>query len=254
MPEGRVGGMSAVSGDLPLDDEQVTRLADILAGRVAERVLDLLTSGVPRLPSPRSPSDGGRGCGAEAVLRRCGDFWTVGFAGSVTELGHRRGFEHLSRLLACPGTPIHVLALTVPPAPGDTQPASRFDAEVPLRREGGLGPVLDGQAKAAYRRRLADLAEELDEARETGNGRFDGILAERDLLVAELARAVGLYGRDRPAGHPAERARVAVTKALRSAIRHVGQHHPACADHLASSVRTGTFCCYSAPGAPTWRL
>lgn len=253
MPEGRAGRTTVNRGDLHLDEEQVAWFADVLAGRVAQRVVELM-SAAPRLPAPRSPSDPGGVLGNEAVLRRCGDFWTVGYAGSVTELGHRRGFEHLSRLLACPGTPIHVLELTSPPAPRDTKPASLLDAEAPVRREGGLGPVLDARAKAAYRRRLADLATELDDARAARNGRYDAILVEREQLVAELSRAVGLHGRDRPAGHPAERARVAVTKSLRSAIRHVGQHHQVCADHLASSVRTGTFCCYSAPGAPAWSL
>jgi hypothetical protein len=75
-----------------------------------------------------------------------------------------------------------------------------------------------------------------------------------DFLVAELAAAVGLAGRDRPAGSSTERARVNVTRAIRSALGRIRAHSPTVADHLDSAVRTGTFCCYSPdPRAPiTW--
>jgi hypothetical protein len=52
---------------------------------------------------------------------------------------------------------------------------------------------LDATAKAAYRARLTELGAELEEA-EAGNdpARATRARAERDFLVAELARAVGL--------------------------------------------------------------
>jgi hypothetical protein len=77
-----------------------------------------------------------------------------------------------------------------------------------------------------------------------------------DALTQQLAAAVGLSGRDRVAGSSTERARVSVTKAIRSAIRRIAEREPALGDHLARHIRTGTYCAYASdPIQPiTWRL
>jgi hypothetical protein len=61
------------------------------------------------------------------------------------------------------------------------------------------------QAKAAYRKRLDDLrGEELDEAQGWSDPEGAAKLSkETDFLTHELARAVGLRGRDRRAPSPA---------------------------------------------------
>ena len=51
---------------------------------------------------------------------------------------------------------------------------------------------------------------------------------------------MGLGGRDRPTGSAAERARVNVTRALRTAIDRVTEHDPGLGHHLRTCVRTGT--------------
>lgn len=62
--------------------------------------------------------------------------------------------------------------------------------------------------------------------------------------MAQLATAVGLGGRDRKAVSTAERARLNVTRAIRTAIDRLAGHSPALAEHLSRSIRTGTFCAY----------
>jgi hypothetical protein len=58
--------------------------------------------------------------------------------------------------------------------------------------------VLDGAAKAAYRRRLGELGDSLEEARDWNDPeRAARIEAEIDAVTGELARAAGLGGRDR---------------------------------------------------------
>ena len=57
--------------------------------------------------------------------------------------------------------------------------------------------LLDAQARNAYRRRLEEIDEDLEDARLTGDsGRVAQAEAERDFLVRELSRAFGLGGRD----------------------------------------------------------
>ena len=76
--------------------------------------------------------------------------------------------------------------------------------------------MLDVRAKDAYRRRLAEIEDDIEQARALEDDeRAAQADAERDFLVRELSRAVGLGGRDRRAGSTSERARASVTRALR---------------------------------------
>ncbi|MGH7856794.1 MAG: hypothetical protein ACREQY_05635 [Candidatus Binatia bacterium] len=113
---------------------------------------------------------------------------------------------------------------------------------------GGLGDaaeLLDGHAKPAYRARLADLREELEEAvRNNDSGRAANARQEIDFLSEELSRAVGLGGRDRRAAAASERARLNATRAIRVALDKIADFSPALHAHLAGAIRTGTYCSY----------
>ena len=80
--------------------------------------------------------------------------------------------------------------------------------------------------------------------------------AEIGALTHELAAAIGLGGRDRPAASSAERARVSVTRAIRSILARIAAQDPELGAHLEATIRTGTFCSYTPdPRAPiAWRL
>ena len=110
---------------------------------------------------------------------------------------------------------------------------------------GDAGAMLDATAKQAYRRRLAEIDDDLDTARAAGDRvREAQADAEREFLIAELSRAVGLGGRDRRAGSASERARAGVTRAIRQAIARIKEHHPDLGQHLERAIRTGTYCSY----------
>ena len=116
-------------------------------------------------------------------------------------------------------------------------------------------PVLDDEARAAYRRRLDDIEEDIEEATRMNDlGRIELAERDRDYLVAELSRAVGLGGRGRTVGGTSERARTSVARSLRYALQRLAEEHDAMAGHLRQSVRTGSYCSYSPdPIAPvTW--
>jgi hypothetical protein len=55
---------------------------------------------------------------------------------------------------------------------------------------------------------------------------------------------LGFGGRDRRAASEAERARVSVTKALKSAIRRIAAQDAELGEHPAHSVKTGSFVAY----------
>src|SRR5208282_6607798 len=113
---------------------------------------------------------------------------------------------------------------------------------------GDAGEMLDEQAKAAYRRRLSDLREEMEEAKERGNvERAEQAEQEIDALTRELSRAVGLGGRNRRAASASERARQSITKTIKSVVERITQSDAALGDIFSRCVRTGTFCSYQ-PG------
>ena len=196
-------------------------------------------------PSPvetRPTDDGQRNPNA---FRQDGDYWSISFQEHTFTLRDLKGLHHLARLLAHPGREFHVLDLVASGvAPSATSPRLS-DPELTPTGWGDSGLLLDAQAKNAYRRRLAEIDEDLEDARlATDSARVVQAEAERDFLIRELSRAVGLSGRDRRAGSASERARVSVTQAVRHAMSRIRKHDPPLAEHLDRAIRTGTYCVY----------
>ena len=163
-------------------------------------------------------------------------------AAGAARVPDSKGLRDLAVLLARPGRAVPVLDL-VEAAGGPPAAAAGAD----------LGPVLDDTARQAYRRRLGELDREIDEAESDADlGRLERLRTERSLLADELAGALGLGGRARIAGDPAERARKAVTMRIRAAIATIAAHDEPLARHLRNAVRTGRVCSYEPEGPVSW--
>jgi tetratricopeptide (TPR) repeat protein len=105
--------------------------------------------------------------------------------------------------------------------------------------------LLDDQAKSAYRRRLSELREELEEAKRLGKiERAEQLEDEIGALNKELSRAIGLGGRNRRAAAASERARQSVTKTLKAVVERIAQGDAVLGGILSRSIRTGNFCSY----------
>jgi hypothetical protein len=162
-----------------------------------------------------------------AELVDCGEHWLLRYAGSEVVLPALKGVGYVARLVADPGREVAATELA---GSAVEQPAL---------------PALDEEARAAYRRRLAEVEDDLAEAvRVNDEARRQLAERDRDYLVAELRSAVGLGGRIRGTGGDSERARTAVTRSLRYALARVSELHPELGRHLACTVRTGTWCSY----------
>jgi len=136
--------------------------------------------------------------------------------------------------------------------PGQPVPASELVGVITQSRG---EPALDRQALTAYRARLRDLDDDIDEADgNNGTERAARARAERDTLVAELTRSVGRGGRPRRLGDDTDKARKTVTIRIQRALRLLDSHHPALASHLRQAVRTGTTCSYQPSQPFTWEL
>ncbi len=179
----------------------------------------------------------------------------MGLDGQTVLIRDLKGLRYLSRLLATPGREFHALDLVA--VEQGTLSADRrpVDHDLQVAEPGDLGPVLDEQAKQAYRRRLAEIEDDIEQAERMSDLERAALArADRDFIVRELAQAVGLGGRDRRPGSTAERARTSVTRSIRYAMARIAEHHADLAAHLDHAVRTGTYCAYEPdPRAPiTW--
>jgi tetratricopeptide (TPR) repeat protein len=193
---------------------------------------------------------------AEAArFRREGEYWSIVYDGDAFRLRDSKGLRYLARLLAAPGEELHVLELVG--ATTGRGRAAPVDEDLEVSGLGDAGELLDVQAKAAYRQRLNELRAEIEEA-EAWNDPARAATArdELEFVSRELSVAVGLGGRDRRAASAAERARVNVTRAIKSALVRIEEQSPALGAHLQRTVRTGTFCSYKPdPRVPvSWQL
>ena len=197
--------------------------------------------------------------GGQAVFRRDGDYWTILFDGRLFRMRHVKGLACLAYLLGHPATEVHCSSLAAVMERLSAGPDSAGGAIAGGAGDslGDAGPMLDSHAKADYRRRLSELREELEEAREMNDfARATSLEEETDFITAEISRAGGRGGRDRRASSAKERARLNVTKAIKAVLAKIAQQNRNLGDHLAATIRTGTFCSYRPdPTFPTsWKL
>lgn len=182
-----------------------------------------------------------------------GQVITARYGPEVARLPASLGLRYLAVLVSHPGVDLEATRL-VSLASGSTEPRPAADSSATLVRS--ADEVLDREALASYRSRLADIEAELDEATAwNDSGRTARLEEERGFLLDELSRAVGLGGRTRRFADEAERARVNVTRAIRSAVRKLEPQAPGLAAHLDRCVTTGGRCRYDPDlGPSSWSI
>jgi len=170
------------------------------------------------------------------ACQRRGRQWRIELGGRAVLVEHSVGMERLATLLGNPGQELSAAELASGPA---------SVGAVASRDAGSAQPVLDDQAKRAYKRRLSQLQEQIG-ALESANEmeRAAAVRTERDWLIAELAAAAGLSGRTRHFTGADERARIAVGKAIRRALDRIAQADPVIGAELRATISTGRCCSY----------
>jgi non-specific serine/threonine protein kinase len=175
----------------------------------------------------------------DRIFRREGDYWTLSFEGKTVRLRHLKGLGLISCLLRYPGRRFLTVDLAASAGDGSEREATASNGN-------DSSPILDTQAKASYRERLEQLREDLDEARSFNDqARVAKLEEEIAFLTRELARALGIFGRDRMFPSGSERARLRVTNSMRAAIKNICAAHSSLGRHLTNSVKTGSFCSYA---------
>ncbi|MFI6396460.1 hypothetical protein [Nonomuraea sp. NPDC050540] len=163
-----------------------------------------------------------------ALCSNSGRWWRIELAGRTALVKSSVGMRHLSVLIANPRREIRAIDLV----------AGVEDTPAPSAQ-----PVLDEYAERTYTARLTQLEEEIGEL-EAANDleRAAALRVERDWLVSELTASTGLGGRARTFTDDHERARVAVSKAIRRALTHIAEADEVIGAELRATVQTGIRC------------
>jgi hypothetical protein len=203
----------------------------------ARRELDTATAEATALGLPIPDYPGSGSASPVAQCHRAGRKWRLAVRNRAVIVEDSIGMVYLAVLIANPGQEIRAAEL-----------AAGLAALGSAAGDGGAGrvqPVLDHEAMSEYRNRLKRLDAELRELETDDDGeRAARVRAERDWLVAQLASVTGLGGRPRSFPDDGERARVAVSKAIRRAIGRITAADPVIGEHLRQTVRTGMRCSY----------
>jgi hypothetical protein len=171
-----------------------------------------------------------------ATCVRRGHQWQVEFGPRRVLVGHSVGMLHLAVLLANHGAEIPSVELVA----GVSDLGARLACTATAAQ-----PMLDRVAITQYQQRLAELTEQLERLASTGRPDLvDGLRTEHDWLRSQLASATGINGRERTFADNAERARIAVGRAIRRAMDRIDNADPVIGAHLRRTVHTGVRCCY----------
>jgi tetratricopeptide (TPR) repeat protein len=224
----RLGTADAAERADELESEAARAFDAILAPRSSAATDEAGAPGRERPPGP--------------ALVRTGDVWQVTWEGTTVQVRDAKGIRDLARLVGRPGEELHVRELD--------------DARVSAGAPSATGAAPDRRALAQYRDRLRAIEEELDAADRHGDLDRSALLAaERDALVGELSRAVGLGGRPRrDPTDPDERLRKAVSARIKASIERLEELAPALGRHLRASVQTGYWCAYRPERDVRWHV
>ncbi|MDZ7673985.1 MAG: ATP-binding protein [Acidimicrobiales bacterium] len=174
------------------------------------------------------------------VIHRQGGSWILEVAEHEVVVPDLVGMQYLVLLFTHPGREIAAIDLM--------HQGSATVAPVTAGQ-----PVLDAEAVAQYRQRVSEIEDELAEAEQFADSeRATRARVELDAVIVEIERSTNIFGAPRSFTDQAERARTAVSKAIRRAFDHIDEADSLLGGALRRSVRTGRQCCYEpGPGAPS---
>jgi hypothetical protein len=189
----------------------------------------------------------------ECVFRQEGEYWKTAYEGGSANVRERGGMRFIAMLLGRPGENITAVEMFSATAAG-AGTSLRQDGLGRAVDLGDAGEKFDARALSEYRRRIAELESEIDVAEASHDS--DAAVrarAERDSLSQEISSGLGLHGLRRAASHR-ERARVNVTRQIKSAIDAVRKVNPPLGRHLANCISTGSTCRYAPADRIKWQL
>ncbi len=188
-------------------------------------------------------------------IRRTGQIWTLTYQGSATQHKDSKGLRYIDVLTRSPRKPIDVdeLYRKVNPSPTDNrsdQVSKYNDAE--LENEGlvkgnltSAEPAMDAKALRSIKDKVTVLKDKIEDAKKNGNEARQQTLEEEVERIEKYLRAnLRKDGRARVTNPETEKARNAVQKAIRRAIKDISEQDKELGKYLDTCIKTGSACSY----------
>lgn len=223
--------------------------AALAAGTLPADCLLRLVAGGDHRPVVKEPV-------GNAFVRQ-GRAWRIAFDGWRTDVNDSRGMSYIARLLRHPYQSFHATDLSAHVdslAPPSERRAAHVDDAMHI--DGRLNdPLLDKVARADIARKITELRSRRADAEASGD--IDGaatIDGEIAAIESYVEKATGRRGRSREFNAPDEKARSAVSKAIRRAQIEIATFHPALGQHLRSALRPGIRSTYAPESPVEWTI
>ena len=231
-----------------LDARKYVELRSLVNDEAPRRLFDL-GDWLKRLQELRAKATGaGVAAGSDAaagshVFKREGGMWRLVYEGQQAYVKHTVGMLYLAELLRRNA--------------GEEVRADKLRADAAGRPQGPKASpgvkTLDEKAVEEFKAELAELEEELDEAKANadlaGQERIQKDITE---LAGQLSSSTGVGGHVRKIGDDVERARVAVTQAVDRALKNIHNAHKPLWEHLDKRVSRGRYFRYTPDGSSSW--
>lgn len=177
------------------------------------------------------------------LFQRNGKRWCLTFRGESGHVPHSVGMDYIAMALTSPRQEIASAILV----------GGEAAAKLPPPRS--IGERLDTKAKAAYKKKLDELEDQIVDARELRNDEaIERLEDERSVILRELKSATAFGGKTREDGDMAERLRQRAAKAIRRAMANIEAELPLLGKHLRASLQLGYFVSYVPESDVTWRV
>lgn len=202
----------------------------------------------------------------QSEFRPRGRDWEIKYRdGPLNVFRHMDGFIYLHALIERTGRPFtakelraeksRFLVAREAQSRGAVAGCAEEDVGSSLFTPSDLGEISDVQARDDYERRLEEIKDRYEEAREFGReDEMASLELERDAIVGELKAATGLRGRDVKMSSPNKVARDTVRNAIDRALQQIQEKDKALALHFCSSYHLKDLFIYSPEDAVVWSL
>ncbi len=204
-----------------------------------------------------------------------GDIWLITYADETIRLKDSLGLKYIHYLLLNPGKEFFALELKKEVNPhflsenqdsnarlGNDEISKQLkDGDLRIINSGTSGAkeeILDDQAVESYKTELKKLEIDLDDAEELSRDEeAEEIRNKIEAINKQLNAGFNIHGKRREFTNEAEKARVAVSKAIRTSLKKIQCEEtgiPALDKHLHTTLSTGISCSYKPEKPIPWNL
>ncbi|MBA7675483.1 hypothetical protein ES703_83718 [subsurface metagenome] len=194
---------------------------------------------------------------AKNVFKKDGDFWQVAYqSNGTTTIKDSKGMSYIARLLEKPNEPIAALSLANPKS--DTKlmiQGKAVENDTVSSDSGKPQEIIDKDTLQSCQKRIIDIKNELADAEKNNDlAAQERLEAEKEQILSELNAALNLRGESRSFTDNLDKARKAVTNAIKRALENIKKHSMPLYQHLNNSIQRGINFAYKPDRQTNWQL